>query len=102
MSKISIRLSVLFLLIISLSIIAIAQTSKGFLIGNISDPSGAAVAGATVKITNTATGFTREVTAGGDGEYRFDAIDPGTYKIEVSFTGFSKSAVNEVTGASVV
>jgi hypothetical protein len=100
MSKISTKLSALMLLILSLSFSATAQTSKGFLIGNISDPSGAAVAGASVRITNSATGFTREVTAGSEGEYRFDAIDPGTYKIEVSFTGFSTSAVNEVVVSS--
>jgi hypothetical protein len=34
---------------------ASAQTSKGFIVGNVTDPNGAAVSGATVRITNPAT-----------------------------------------------
>ena len=63
-----------------------AQTSKGFMVGTITDPNGAAVAAATVKATNTATGVSRETTTQADGSYRFDAVDPGTYKLEVTAT----------------
>jgi len=78
---------------------ALGQTSKGFVVGNITDPNGAAIAGATIKITNTATGVTRETTSQTDGAYRFDAVDPGTYKVEVAASGF-KSATREVIVAA--
>jgi hypothetical protein len=79
-------LTALILLVISPAVSA--QTSKGFIVGNVTDPNGAAVAGATVRITNPATGATRETTSQSDGAYRFDAVDPGTYNIEVGAGGF--------------
>src|SRR2546423_12705160 len=78
---------------------ALGQTSKGFVVGNITDPNGAAIAGATIKITNVATCITRETTSQTDGAYRFDAVDPGTYKVEVTAAGF-KSATREVIVAA--
>src|SRR4030095_14093873 len=72
---------------------------KGFVVGNVTDPNGASVASATVKVTNTATGITRETTSQQDGSYRFDAVDPGTYKLEVTAAGF-KSATREVVVAA--
>jgi hypothetical protein len=77
----------LMLLIIA-SPVALSQTSKGFIVGNVTDPNGAAVTGATIRIINTATGVTRETVSQGDGAYRFDAVDPGTYNMEVSAGGF--------------
>jgi hypothetical protein len=78
---------------------SMGQTSKGFIVGTVTDPNGAAVAAATIKITNAATGVTRETTSQEDGNYRFDAVDPGTYKVEVSVTGF-KGATREVVVAA--
>lgn len=71
-----------------------AQTSKGFIVGNIADPNAASVVGATVKITNNATGVSRQTVSQDDGRYRFDAVDPGSYKIEVNAGGF-KSATRD-------
>src|SRR5829696_6550216 len=76
------------LILLVLAPVALGQTSKGFVVGTIADPNGAAVAAATIKITNTATGVTRETTTQEDGSYRFDAVDPGTYKLDVTATGF--------------
>jgi outer membrane receptor protein involved in Fe transport len=78
---------------------SLGQTSKGFIVGTITDPNGAAVPGVTVKATNTATGTTRETITQDDGSYRFDAVDPGTYRLDITFTGF-KSATKEVVVAA--
>src|SRR5688572_25662509 len=67
---------------------AFAQSSKGILVGTITDPSGARLEGARVKITNAQTGVARETVTTGEGQYRLDAVDPGTYKIEVTSDGF--------------
>src|SRR5689334_7625703 len=77
-----------------------AQTSKGFVVGTITDPNGAAIAAANIKITNTATGVTRETTSQQDGAYRFDAVDPGNYKVEVSATGFKTATRDLVVAAA--
>src|ERR1700752_2589633 len=83
------------LLLLVLVSTSVEQTSKGFVVGTITDPNGAAVAAATIKITNTATGVVRETTTQEDGAYRFDAVDPGTYKLDVTATGF-KTATRDV------
>ena len=75
-------------MILALTSSAFAQTSKGFFVGTIGDQNGALVSGATIKITNSSTGVARETTSTDDGSFRFDAIDPGTYRIEISQSGF--------------
>src|SRR5689334_12482780 len=63
--------------------------------GLVTDPSGAAVPGATITIRNTATNETRTVTTDESGFYAFPSIVPGTYDVTVSQSGFKKA---EVTG----
>jgi len=92
--------SVVFILL-AVGFSALAQTSKGFVVGNVFDPNEAVIAGAEVIITNASTGVTRNTVSGSDGSFRLDAVDPGTYRVQVSQTGF-KTAVREnvVVGAS--
>jgi len=87
------------MLLLVLVNITVGQTSKGFVVGTITDPNGAAIAGATVKATNTATGVSRETSSQEDGSYRFDAVDPGTYKVEATAAGF-KTATRDVVVAA--
>src|SRR5262245_25999437 len=75
-------------LLCALSSTVTAQSSKGVMVGTITDPTGAAVMGASVKVTNTATNVTRETVSLGEGSFRLDAVDPGTYKVEASASGF--------------
>ena len=79
-----------------------AQTSKGTLQGIARDKTGAVVANAAVEITSEANGATRSVMTKSDGAYRFDAIDPGPYTIDVTSTGFQKFEVKNVQVASTV
>ena len=88
MIKIKFRLIATVSMLLALSAVALAQTSKGFVVGNIVDPNGAVIVGANVKITNVSTGVSRETVSASDGSFRIDAVDPGTYKVEVSQTGF--------------
>ena len=59
--------------------------------GTVLDPSGAAVAGATVTITNEATAAARTATTESDGKYLFAQLAPGKYKMEVKAQGFKTS-----------
>ena len=79
-----------------LSPFGLAQSSKGILTGTITDPNGAVVVGATVRITNVATGAVRETESTGEGNYRLDAVDPGTYNVQVTSTGFKTFTLNNV------
>ena len=57
--------------------------------GIVSDMSGAAIAGATVKVTQTDTGISRSVTSDSDGGYVLTNLPLGPYSVEVSKEGFS-------------
>lgn len=67
---------------------ALAQTSRGNISGLVTDTNGAVVSGANVTITNTATNVSRKSTTNDEGLYRFDAVDLGTYSVEIAATGF--------------
>ncbi|HEV8121220.1 MAG TPA: TonB-dependent receptor [Candidatus Polarisedimenticolia bacterium] len=55
----------------------------------VTDPSGAVVPGATVTVTNTATGASRQATTGADGSVTMAALPlNGVYKVSVSMPGF--------------
>lgn len=84
------------MLLLALGTAALAQTSKGFVIGTIVDPNGAAVAGAAVKITSAETGVVRETVTQSDGSFRLDAVDPGTYTAEVTASGFKTATRTNV------
>jgi hypothetical protein len=65
--------------------------------GSVSDPSGAAVAGAKVTLTETATGFQRTTESNAAGLYQFLDVLPGDYKLEATAHGFAAFAVAKVT-----
>ncbi|MGQ9917060.1 MAG: carboxypeptidase regulatory-like domain-containing protein [Bryobacteraceae bacterium] len=67
---------------------AAAQILYGSLTGNVTDPSGAAVVGATVTITQTETNQTRTATTNEAGIYTFPTIPGGTYELKVTAQGF--------------
>lgn len=100
MSKIKFILLAVAVALLAFGPAALAQTSKGFIVGNVVDPNGAVVTGATVKATNKATGVSRDTVTQSDGAYRFDAVDPGTYQIDVTATGFRAVQRDNVTVAA--
>lgn len=57
--------------------------------GRVTDPSGAVVMGAHVKITLTSTGATREDQTNSNGDFQFQQLMPGTYNIAVDAAGFA-------------
>lgn len=78
----------LFVLFLSLTSAVWAVDPTGTIAGNVSDPSGAAVAGAKVTATNLNTGLTRDTTTGANGAYIFPLLPVGFYSIAVEAAGF--------------
>jgi len=68
-------------------------TASGNIAGVITDPTGAAVVGASVTITNTATNAARKTVTTSAGEYRFDLLPVGNYVLQVENSGFSPAQV---------
>jgi hypothetical protein len=82
--------------LVLLAVAGNAQTFRGAINGTVTDPSGAVVAGANVKATNTGTGVAQTTTTTGDGEFSFQDLPLGTYKIEVMSAGFRPVAFDNV------
>ncbi|MCP9493099.1 MAG: carboxypeptidase regulatory-like domain-containing protein [Pyrinomonadaceae bacterium MAG19_C2-C3] len=62
--------------------------------GRVTDPNGAPVPGATVTARLTTTGDERTATTGDDGRYRLIELQPGTYQVRVTATGFADTVQN--------
>src|SRR3984885_14097481 len=83
--------------VISLCVGAFAQGGSGELTGLVTDPTGAVITGASVKLTNTSTGEERTSTTTAAGTYRFPALPVvGTYTLEISPQGFKSSVVKDI------
>src|SRR5947209_5886810 len=78
----------LFLLLLTLKAVpAWAQFSSG-IEGTAHDTSGAALAGASVIVTDTRLGVSKGTTTNDAGFFRIDRIAASTYTVEVRMTGF--------------
>src|SRR5246127_3463196 len=90
--------SVLFLLLFSGSF-ALAQLFPGRITGVVRDAQGAAVAGATVKLSNPATGQERTIVSDANGEFNFPQLALGTFQLTVTKEGFRTTIINEIVTA---
>lgn len=78
---------------------ALAQAvsvNGGSIGGTITDPSGAAVSGASISITSSDTGFKKEFTTDKAGYYQIGPLNPGNYTVNVTAPGFQTTTVNTV------
>lgn len=73
-----------------------AQMTRGVLVGTVTDPSGAHVAGVPVSITDEARNTTVRATTSSDGQYTATNLEPGTYRVSVEASGFKSAAVERV------
>jgi len=71
-----------------------ADANKGQIFGTVTDPNSSVIAGAKLKITNVATGTTRELVSSSSGTYRAVLLDPGTYEVSATSAGFAENKIN--------
>ena len=91
------RLFTFFLLAVAFTATASAQLTRGTILGTVQDPTGAVVAAAAVKITNSETGLERSTLTSSEGIYRFPGVEPGTYTVKFTATGFAEAQVKNVS-----
>ncbi len=86
------RQTVLVYLCLTLGLgIARAQESRGTIAGNVTDPGSAAVAGATVLVTNTETNLVSRSATNDTGYFVVSLLNPGSYSVSVEAPGFKRS-----------
>ena len=92
--------SILAAIALTLSIagLAAAQEITGSIAGTVKDANGAAVAGATVTVTDTAKGnqLVRTLTTGDDGGFSAPNLGTSEYAVTVEASGFKKSVNNGI------
>src|SRR5262245_42908026 len=87
-----IRIAIIAALILACAYaISSGQEFRGSITGRIVDNNGAAVANASVTVTNKATNTSSSTTTNGDGDYTALYLAPGSYNITVEAAGFKKS-----------
>ncbi len=83
-------------LVLAASLSLQGQSTFGTVDGAVADPSGAAVAGAQVTLTNTGTQEKRSQPTGGEGLYQFVNVAPGDYRLDIEKSGFKHFARTNV------
>ncbi|MCW5965359.1 MAG: carboxypeptidase regulatory-like domain-containing protein [Bryobacterales bacterium] len=69
----------------------LAQESRGTIVGLVTDSSGAAIAGASVEVTNMSQGIRQTFRTNQSGLYQAPYLIPGQYEVAVTFEGFKRS-----------
>jgi hypothetical protein len=72
------------------------MASTGTVIGTVTDPSGAVIPGAQIELKDTSTGNARTALSNGSGQYSFVGVQPGTYAVKGTHTGFEAVSVPNV------
>ena len=94
----------LYTLVASLLVVGYAAAqalTTGGIQGSVLDPSGAALPGVAVEAKNVDTNISRSQTTGGEGRYTLLQLQPGTYSVTFTLSGFA-TLVQEGVNVSIV
>src|SRR5690242_17435359 len=97
------KLVCMFALVFSLAFFpevssSVAQTAAtGQIAGTVTDPSKAAIASATVTVTNEATAQARTTKTNADGDFVVPLLPPGNYSVAVAAAGFRTQTSTHVS-----
>jgi Carboxypeptidase regulatory-like domain len=94
-SSLAVRVALLIVNIVALTALVQAQYRTSIQ-GVVTDATGAVVPGATLTLTNPATGEKQVRVSGGDGVFNFNALPAAKFRLEAEKTGFEKKVLNNV------
>ncbi len=83
-------------LIVLLGTVQLWADVTGSITGYVRDKSGAVLPNATVTATQTATGYTRTISADASGQYSILALPPGRYRLTASVPSFQQGVVDNI------
>jgi len=84
----ALSLATVAILILAGSSLAFGQLITGSVTGSVQDSSGAAIIGATIRLTNTGTGAVLSTTSDTSGNFQFQLLPSGAYVLEATNSGF--------------
>lgn len=96
MLRISLKSILPVFAMLALSWTASAQTTSATIVGDVSDPHGGLIPGANIVVKNVATGVTRELRTNDLGSYRAFPLNPGTYEVSATASGFKTQVQQNV------
>lgn len=88
------------ILLLSVALVGHAQFEAGYIVGGVTDPGRAPVAGASVEIRSLATNVKREVITSLTGEYNSLPLPPGRYIVVVRHPGFQEQSLEVALGVN--
>src|ERR1700676_2170280 len=95
------RLRLRFLsIVLNLSVLglsAMAQTTPGSIVGQVTDTTGSAVPNASVTVTRVDTGIATKTTTNLSGNYVITPLQSGPYSVTVEAQSFKKSVSGGIT-----
>ena len=66
--------------------------SSGTVQGSVTDPSGAVIVGAEVRLANPVTGFQQMATTDSSGTFHFSNVPMNEYQLSVTMSGFASTS----------
>jgi hypothetical protein len=75
--------------------VLLSQDATGRVLGSVTDPTGASIAGAKITVINSATGVTRETVTDNEGNFQVLQLPIGTYRVTAEHAGFNKGVTGE-------
>jgi len=91
------KIRLLAILLLLLTTTLIAQETRSTIFGRVLDAQNAAIAGASIVITNTATNATTRLLTNDTGYYEANLLIPGSYQVSAESAGFKKTVRSGIT-----
>src|SRR5260370_5502539 len=82
--------------LVALCATPLSGQTLGEITGRVADPSGAAVPGAVITLTNVSTNGVRSSISTSSGDYAFPATAPGFYNLKTEHPGFKSTTSNNI------
>ncbi len=92
----TVRVCVSLVLPAILTCVALAQVEQGRMVGHVTDPQGAVVPGANVKLTNTGTNIVQTAVTDTSGGYVITPVAAGEYVLSVTASGFATTTTSRI------
>ena len=73
-----------------------AQGSRGTISGEVLDPNGAVVSGATTKLVKAGTQQERTAQTNEEGVFQFLEVEPGSYEVIITAAGFNEARIKDI------